>query len=118
MQDGQENQRRHIRHPLTGDLTGAIIAAKSGSLVPCIATDVSKIGLRITLSLDFKIGTELILRLHGEEIRLSVIWCTKDPSTRKGYFACGLKALDEAVDLVDLFTRQGWLDELKDQPEG
>jgi hypothetical protein len=98
------NQRRHFRHPLTGDLTGRIVAAASGSVIPCMAVDVSRGGMRIVLTLDLAPGYQLLLKMHGLAVPLVVVWCKKEPA-RKGYFGCGLKSLDEAVDLEALFHR-------------
>ena len=108
-----EEQRRQIRRPLTGDLTGALVAAASGSTIPCVAVDVSKGGLRIVLALDLAPGTELRLRIDAREVPLAVVWCGKEP-TKKGYFSCGLKALDPEADLERLFTRVGWIEALQD----
>ena len=106
-----EEKRRQIRRPLTGDLTGALVATRSGSVVPCVAVDVSRGGLRIVLSLDLTPSTPLALRLDGREVPLAVVWCAKEPA-KKGYFACGLKCLDASIDLERLFTRVGWLERL------
>ena len=107
-----ENKRRQIRHPLTGDLTGSVISARTGSLVPCVARDVSQSGLRIVIGLDLAEGTELILRLHGTEARLAVVWCRKEDS-KKGYFSCGLLCNDPHIDLYELFTQDGWVGGVK-----
>jgi hypothetical protein len=104
-EDQHSEKRQQIRHPLTGDLTGSIISAKTGSLIPCIAVDVSKNGLRIVLHLDLCVGTELKLKLEHLETTLHVVWCKKE-ETKKGYFACGLKAADEGVDLAHAFLHK------------
>jgi hypothetical protein len=95
-------QRRHLRHPLTGDLTGRIVGKASGSVIPCMAVDVSKGGMRIVLTLDLPPGYELQLSMSGRIIPLVVVWCRKDPE-RKGRMACGLKCLDDSADLELLF---------------
>ena len=105
-----DEQRKHLRHPLTGDLTGSMISAATGSKIPCIAVDVSASGMKIVLTLDLDLGTKLFLRLMNQrEVPLEVVWCRKEPS-RKGYFACGLRRVDEKTDLERVFTEAGWFD--------
>ncbi len=102
--------RRHLRHPLTGDLTGSLISAATGSKIPCIAVDVSQSGMKIVLTLDLDVGTKLFLRLANQrEVRLEVVWCRKEP-TRKGYFACGLRRTEDTTDLEKIFTEAGWFE--------
>jgi hypothetical protein len=105
----EDEKRMAVRHPLTGDLTGSMVSAKSGSTVPCIAVDVSQTGMRIVLALDLNVGAHLILKMNDLVIPLEVVWCRKEAS-RKGYFACGLKRRNEAQDLEKVFTDIGWMD--------
>jgi hypothetical protein len=105
---GGADKRTQVRYPLTGDLTGALRSASSGGVIPCIAVDISKGGMRVVLSLDLAPGSELFLNIRDAEHKLLVVWCDKEV-TRKGYYSCGLRAIDPTIDLTALFAKGGWL---------
>lgn len=102
------DKRRHLRHPLTGELSGSLVSKQSGSVIPCVAVDVSINGLRVILTLDLEPGSDLILRLNGKEVPLTVVWSMKE-ATRKGYFSCGLMSKSPHDNLEILFMESGMI---------
>lgn len=104
MNDDSDN-RKHVRHPLTGDLGGSLVSA-GGSAVPCVAVDVSASGMRVVSGIDLENGARMTLNIGTRKIQLEVVWCVKDKE-RKGRFSSGLRRLVETDNLELAFVELG-----------
>ncbi len=102
-------ERRHARRPLMGDLTGSLLVASGRRPVPCLAVDLSNAGLRILAREELSPGVSMFLSIEGYNLPLVVVWCQPDTQS-EGSYACGLASASDA-DLESFFRLVGWLDE-------
>lgn len=106
MNDSDHSIRRsHVRHPLTGELTGRVVSKQSGSIIPCIAVNVSVTGLQVIMSIDPEPGASLELQIADRVIPLTVIWCMKE-ATKRGYFSVGLSTENQSDNLEEMFIHE------------
>lgn len=103
-----KDNRRHLRRPLMGDLSGRLLVAAGERAIPCLAVDVSVQGLRVLSREELVPGTAMLLAFEHHCLPLVVVWCQRE-GKRQGSYACGLMASAPACNLEQFFTDIGWL---------
>jgi hypothetical protein len=93
-----------------GTLPGALTRADSDAAIDCEVCDVSEDGLGIITDQEFSSNMELILDLTNTKakakIRFRIVHCRPE-SMRKGFHRCGLQAIDNEINLIELFAAEG-----------
>jgi hypothetical protein len=74
----------------------------------CRPIDLSQEGLSVLSEAQLSVGMQLTLRTHNQSVALEVIWQRPDFG-KQGLSRYGLRAIDPAIDLEEMFRSAGCL---------
>ena len=106
MSAGAIEHRRFQRRGLKGKFPlQAVVHGHKGPVL-IHGMDASAGGLGALVSGFLAPGTRLIVELSSWKLRLEVAWCQPEPH-KHNFHRCGLRAISENVDLIQLLERAG-----------